>query len=133
MSTKYGTQSQYRKSSVMVRAIIVQGRKLQMIACLLKNRLDRRIDSPVARIVGRHDRRACWIRENAISYRDHRVASSVNRGPDLRAYSGENGGTISRAFFGFYALHFLSVDVRLDLPPELGTRAPAAETDAIHR
>src|SRR6202041_2463057 len=86
-------------------------------AYLLKNGLERRIDSPVARVVSRHRRHAGWIRGNAIAHFDHRVASSLNRGPDLRAYPGEDGRTIGRAFLGFHAFHFASVDIGLDLAP----------------
>ena len=64
---------------------------------------------------------------------DNRVASGVDTGPCSACNTGEHRDTVSGAFLGFNSLDFVSVNVRLDLPPQLGTRTAAAETNRFTR
>ena len=64
---------------------------------------------------------------------DNGVASGVHTRPGSGRNTREHGNTVSRAFLGFNSLDFVPVNIRLDLPPQLGTRTAAAETNRFAR
>lgn len=61
------------------------------------------------------------------------VASGVDAGPCSGRHPRKYGDTVSRAFLRLDCLDFVCVNVRLDLPPQLGARAAAAETNRFAR
>lgn len=61
------------------------------------------------------------------------VASGVDTGPCSGRHTREHRDTVSRAFLRLDSLDFVSVNIRLDLPPQRGTRAAAAETNRFTR
>src|SRR5690348_6142996 len=99
----------------------------------LINGLERRINAPIPRIALRHRCNTRHIWGNSIAHTNHSVAGIVNRGPQSRAYSRENSRTVGSTFLGFYAFHFVPVDIRLNLAPQPGACSAATEADTLHR
>jgi len=53
------------------------------------------------------------------------IAGFIHRVPVAPANRGQNCRSVGRTFFSFDQFDFLSVDVGLNLAPELGTRSAA--------
>ncbi len=61
------------------------------------------------------------------------VAGRRNRWPHAGAHSGQQRSAVCRALFRDVHGHRQTVDVGLDLPPQLRTRATTAQPDGSHR
>src|SRR5580698_6520980 len=91
------------------------------------------IHATVRGVIRLHDARVFRHGLNAMHHAHDGVACCINRWPNLRTDSRQNGRAIRRTFFGFHDFNVMIVDVRLNLPPKWRTRAASAETNAFHR
>src|SRR5580704_394008 len=98
-----------------------------------ENRLHSRINPPVSCVILLHDLGVGRIRPDSLHNTHHRIAGSVHRRPDLRADPSEKRGAVSGSLFRLNDLHFVPVDVGLDLPPQGRSCSPATQANALHR
>lgn len=57
---------------------------------------------------------------------DYRVAGFIYGAPSSSADARQDCSAVSRAFFSLDQFHFVTINVRLNLPPQIAARSAAA-------
>src|ERR1700727_2458576 len=100
---------------------------------VVEDRPRRWIHAPISSVAFIHLRRHVGTGRDTFCNTDDRIACGIDRRPLLRAYTRQNGCAVSRSLFGFDNLYFHPIDVSLNLSPQVGACASAAESNASHR
>src|SRR5437763_3949317 len=95
-----------------------------------KNLASGGIDAAVSGIAGVEGGDGCGLGIDARGDANGGVAGGVDGRPQAGANASKDCRAVGGAFFGFDDLHRVAIDVGLDLAPQGGARAAAAEADA---